>query len=126
MRTVLIAEDDPAIAMLLQQTIGERLGVDTQVIANGALVPDALATHRPSLIVLDLTLPGLSGLDVFDVVRNDPAWRGLPVLFLTADPEKASGAFALTGQHHVMGKPFDVDELVSVIAALIGAADVAA
>jgi len=120
MRKVLIAEDDPAIALLLQEAIGERLGVATQVVPNGALVPDALGAERPDLLVLDLSLPGLSGLDVFDLVRNDPVWQGIPVLFLTADPERAETASAPIGQHRVMGKPFDVDELVATIAALVG------
>ena len=71
MTSVLIAEDDPAIATLLTDTLGERLA--THVVANGALVLDALAASRPDLLVLDLSLPGLSGLDVFDLVRNDPA-----------------------------------------------------
>jgi len=120
MRSVLIAEDDPAIALLLQEAIGERLGVATQVVPNGALVPDALGAERPDLLVLDLSLPGLSGLDVFDLVRNDPVWKGIPILFLTADPERAETANAATGQHRVMGKPFEVDELVATIAALVG------
>jgi len=120
MRNVLIAEDDPAIALLLQEAIGERLGVATQVVPNGALVPDALGAQRPDLLVLDLSLPGLSGLDVFDLVRNDPVWQGIPVLFLTADPERAETANAPTGQHRVMGKPFEVDELVATIATLVG------
>lgn len=115
MRYVLIAEDDPDIARILSEGIGERLSAETGVVANGALVPDALAVRRPDLLVLDVALPGLSGLDVFDLVRNDPAYVGLPVLFLTATPEKAESAFSATGAHHVMAKPFDVDELVRMV-----------
>ena len=126
MPKVLIAEDDVAIATLLREAIGERLGVATHVVANGALVPDALSAERPDLIVLDLSLPGLSGLDVFDLLRNDPAWAGTPVLFLTADPEKASTASASTGQHRVMGKPFEVDELIALVSSLLGEAEAAA
>ena len=126
MRSVLIAEDDPDSSAIIAQTLNEQLGVSTQVVPNGALVPDALAAYRPGLIVLDLALPGLSGLDVFDVVRSDPVWRGVPILFLTAAPEKASRAFAATGQHRVMGKPFDVDELVAAVASLLGPAETAA
>jgi len=121
---VLIAEDDVAIATLLEVAIGERLGVATHVVANGALVPDALVAERADLIVLDLSLPGLSGLDVFDLVRNDPVWARTPVLFLTADPERASAATsAPTGQQRVMGKPFDVDELIALVSSLLGAAE---
>lgn len=119
MRYVLIAEDDPDIARILSEGIGDRLYVATHVVANGALVPDALAARRPDLLVLDVSLPGLSGLDVFDLVRNDPAYVGVPVLFLTATPEKAATAFSATGVHRVMAKPFDVDELVRMVDEMI-------
>ncbi|HEY6960136.1 MAG TPA: response regulator [Candidatus Limnocylindria bacterium] len=120
MRYVLIAEDDPAIARLLGEGIGEIDDVETDVIMNGALVPDALAARRPDLLVLDVSLPGLSGLDIFDLVRNDPQWEGVPVLFLTASPEKARGAFAPTGVRRVMAKPFEIDALVAAVRLMLG------
>lgn len=116
---VLIAEDDPDIAALLTEGIGDHLSVATYVVANGALVPDAIAQRRPDLLILDVALPGLSGLDVFDVVRSDERWHGMPVLFLTATPEKAERAVASTGEHRVMAKPFDVDELVAAVDAML-------
>ena len=115
MKYVLIAEDDPDIASLIADGITDHLYVATHVVANGALVPDGIAARRPDLLILDVSLPGLSGLDVFDLVRSDPRYEGIPVLFLTASPERAQGAFATTGEHRVMAKPFDVDELVAVV-----------
>jgi DNA-binding response OmpR family regulator len=112
---VLIAEDDPDIADVLVEAIGERTSLATHVVANGALVPDALVASRPDLLILDVELPGLSGLDVFDLVRNDPHYNGVPVLFLTASPEKAASAFSPTGEHRVMAKPFDLNELIAVV-----------
>jgi len=114
MKYVLIAEDDPDVARLISEEIGERLYVATHVVANGALVPDAVAARRPDLLILDVTLPGLSGLDVFQLVRSDPQWQGVPVLFLTGSPEAAASAAASggTGVHRVMAKPFDTDALV--------------
>ena len=118
-KNVLIAEDDPDIARLLASGIGEGLSVATLTIANGALVPEVVATARPDLLVLDLSLPGLSGLDVFDLVRSDPRFASLPVLFLTASPEKAAAAFSPTGVQRVMGKPFDVDALVAAVRGML-------
>ncbi|MDQ2950986.1 MAG: response regulator [Chloroflexota bacterium] len=115
MKHVLIAEDDPDIALLLTEAIGERLYIATHVVANGALVPDVLGSCRPDLLILDVELPGLSGLDVFDLIRNDPRYQGVPILFLTGSPEKAATAFSLTGEHRVMAKPFDVDELIAAV-----------
>lgn len=122
MKYVLIAEDDPDIALILTDEIGERLCVATHVIANGALVPDAIVARRPDLLILDVSLPGLSGLDVFDVVRNDPRWMGVPVLFLTGTPERALTAYAATGEHRVMSKPFDLDDLVAVVDEMVDGA----
>ena len=112
---VLIAEDDPDVADVLAQVIGERTCLATHVVANGALVPDAIAASRPDLLILDVSLPGLSGLDVFDLVRSDPRYQGVPVLFLTGTPEKAAEVFSPTGEHRVMAKPFDLDELVAMV-----------
>jgi CheY-like chemotaxis protein len=114
-KQILIAEDDPDVARVIAETLRDRLSAPTQVIANGALVPDALAAAPTALLILDISMPGLNGLDVFDLVRNDARWQGVPVLFLTGDPERAAEAFATTGVHRVMGKPFDVEQLVRAV-----------
>jgi DNA-binding response OmpR family regulator len=110
---ILIAEDDPAIAELLRQALNERRAVETDIVANGALVMDSLVGRRPDLLILDIQLPGLNGLDVFDLIRNDRHWQGVPVLFLTAVPELAHTANAPAGVHEVLAKPFDVDDLLA-------------
>jgi DNA-binding response OmpR family regulator len=112
---VLVAEDDPEIGGVLSEAIRERLYVATEVVANGALVPDAIIERRPDLLILDVALPGLSGLDVFDLVRSDPRWHGVPILFLTGTPERAASAFAPIGEHRIMAKPFDLDALVATV-----------
>jgi len=117
---VLIAEDDADLAEVLAEAIGERICLATHVVANGALVPDAIAASRPDLLILDVSLPGLSGLDVFDLVRNDPHYLGVPVLFLTGSPEKAAeSALSATGEQRVMAKPFDLDELINVVDSMV-------
>jgi DNA-binding response OmpR family regulator len=116
---VLIAEDDPDLAEVLAVVIGERTCLATHVVANGALVPDAIAECRPDLLILDVALPGLSGLDVFDLVRNDTRYQGVPVLFLTGSPEKVAQVHATSGEHRVMAKPFDLDELVATVDAMV-------
>ncbi|HEY6204346.1 MAG TPA: response regulator [Candidatus Limnocylindria bacterium] len=120
MRRVLVAEDEPDIADALRQSLTERLDVELDIVANGALVMDSVAAHRPDLLILDVALPGLSGLDVFDLLRGDPRLQGVPVLFLTGLPERAETAKAATGVHEVLAKPFDVNELVARAEDLMG------
>ena len=119
MRYVLIAEDDPDIAELLRQVLNSRLDVATEAVANGALVVDSLVARRPDLLILDIDLPGLNGLDVFDLVRSDRHWQGVPILFLTALPEQAAKANAPTGVHEVMAKPFDIEDMLARVDRLI-------
>lgn len=113
MKRVLIAEDDPGIADVLCLALTEQLDVETDVVANGALVMDWITARRPDLVILDVELPGLNGLDVFDLLRSDPRWQGVPVLFLTALPERAQTANAPIGVHEILPKPFDIDDLIA-------------
>jgi DNA-binding response OmpR family regulator len=122
MRHVLIAEDEPDIVDALRQALTDRLDVEVDVVANGALVMDSILTRRPDLLILDVALPGLNGLDVFDLLRSDPHWQGVPVLFLTGLPERAETANASTGVHEVLAKPFDIEELVARAERLMGEA----
>ena len=115
------------MAELLRLALIEGLGLEAEVVANGALVIDSATARRPDLLMLDVELPGLNGLDVFALLRSDPHWQGVPVLFLTALPERARTANAPFGVHEVLAKPFDVDDLIARAARLLDIkADVAA
>jgi DNA-binding response OmpR family regulator len=119
LKRVVIAEDDPDVAELLRIALTEGLDVEIDVVANGALVMDSVTARRPDLVLLDVELPGLNGLDVFDLLRSDPHWQGVPVLFLTAVPELAATANAPTGVHEILAKPFDIDDLIARAARLL-------
>jgi DNA-binding response OmpR family regulator len=111
-KRVLIAEDDPGIAEVLRLALTGQRDIETDVVANGALVMDSINARRPDLLILDVELPGLNGLDVFDLLRSDPHWHGVPVLFLTGLPEQAKTANAPIGVHEILAKPFDIDDLI--------------
>jgi DNA-binding response OmpR family regulator len=118
-KRVLIAEDDPATAAAMKLTLEERLGVTIEVVTNGALVLDQLTATRPDLLILDVSLPGLNGVDVFDLIRGNARCGDVPVLFVTAAPDRAREAFAHCGISAVMAKPFDVDELAARVTDLL-------
>jgi DNA-binding response OmpR family regulator len=110
-KRVLIAEDDPDTATAITATLEERLPITVDHVTNGALVLDQIFATRPDLVILDVSMPGLSGIDVFDLLRGS-AFVDVPVLFLTATPDRAEQACARFGVSEVMAKPFDCDALV--------------
>ena len=112
MKHVLVAEDDPDTAAAIKATLEERLGVTVDHVTNGALVLDHLIATHPDLVILDGSMPGLNGIDVFDLLRGSASALDVPVLFLTAMPDRAMQAFARIGIRDVMAKPFDADALV--------------
>jgi DNA-binding response OmpR family regulator len=64
-------------------------------------------------------MPGLNGIDVFDLLRGSASFVDVPVLFLTAVPDRAEQAFARFGISDVMAKPFDSDALVDRVDELL-------
>ena len=119
MKRVLIAEDDPDTAAAMKVTLEDRLSVTTDLVTNGALVLDEITARHPDLLILDVSLPGLNGVDVFDLIRGNARCGEIPVLFVTAAPDRAREAFAHCGISDVMAKPFDVDELAARVMDLL-------
>ena len=119
MKRVLIAEDDPDTAAAMKVALEDRLSVTTDVVTNGALVLDQITARHPDLLILDVSLPGLNGVDVFDLIRGNARCGEVPVLFVTAAPDRAREAFAHCGISDVMAKPFDVDEFAARVMDLL-------
>lgn len=122
MKHVLVAEDDSDTAAAIKATLEERLPVTVDHVTNGALVLDQIMATHPDLVILDVSMPGLNGIDVFDLLRGSASWVDVPVLFLTAMPDRAERAFAHFGIHDVMAKPFDADALVARVDDLLARA----
>ena len=122
MKRVLVAEDDPDTVTAIQATLEERLPVAVDHVTNGALVLDQILATRPDLVILDVSMPGLSGIDVFDLLRGSSSFVDVPVLFLTAQPDRAEQAFARVGVSAVMAKPFDCDALAERVDDLLSRA----
>jgi len=111
-KRVLVAEDDLDTAAAIKMTLEERLSLAVDHVTNGALVLDQISATHPDLVILDVSMPGLNGIDVFDLLRGSTSFVNVPVLFLTAVPDRAQQAFARFGISDVMAKPFDSEALV--------------
>jgi putative two-component system response regulator len=118
-KRVLVAEDDPDTAAAIKVTLEERLPVTVDHVTNGALVLDQITATHPDLLILDVSMPGLNGIDVFDLLRGSAPLVDVPVLFLTAMPDRAEQAFARFGISDVMAKPFEGDALARRVGDLL-------
>jgi DNA-binding response OmpR family regulator len=116
---ILVVEDDPDIADLLVRYF-HKSGWTTHVSGAG---DEALAYARVNavdMLILDLMLPGLSGLDVCRALRNDPATAGVPIIMLTARAEEADRIAGLDhGADDYVPKPFSPNELIARVRALM-------
>ena len=113
MSHILIVEDDRDIAELIRHYL-VRAGHTADTLASGAEVLPRLAAHRPDLLVLDLMLPGLHGLEVCQAVRRDPATATLPIIIVTARAEESDRVAGLElGADDYLTKPFSPKELVA-------------
>ncbi len=117
--SVLIVEDDPDIVELLQYTL-EREGYPVLIARDGEKGLSEARRRKPGLIVLDLMLPGLDGLEVCRTLKADDSTRSIPVLMLTARGEESDVVLGLEfGADDYMRKPFSPRELVARIRAVL-------
>ena len=110
---VVIAEDDEDIAAIISEALGADGSMKPIVVSNGALVVDAVMDSGARLLILDVRMPGASGIDVYDILRDHPAFRDIPILFVTANPELALDTLPGAAPRDVLAKPFDLDDLVA-------------
>jgi DNA-binding response OmpR family regulator len=115
---VVIGEDDEPIARLLRDAINDEPAYQAVVVADGALVLETVRQVHADLLILDVMMPGLSGIEVFDRVRSDPDIRSMPVLFVTAATQDYAREFKDRKISDVIAKPFDLNELLAKVRAL--------
>lgn len=116
---VLLIEDEPNIAEAIRFILS-REGCEVVIEADGARALSRIADCAPDLVILDLMLPGMSGLEILSALRSNPATQTLKVLMLTAkgqgrDREAAERA----GVSAFMAKPFANAEMRAKVRALL-------
>jgi two-component system, OmpR family, response regulator TctD len=113
---VLLVEDDPSMPTALRRAL-QRRGMEVDVCSDGRAALDAWKRAAPEVVVLDLTLPGLDGLQVLEQARREGITT--PVLILTARGTVGDRIIGLnTGADDYLPKPFDLDELEARVRAL--------
>jgi len=115
--TILVVEDDSALREFLCTALADEFDVAGAV--SGEEAVDLARRLRPDVVLLDVMLPGLSGLDVVRLIRADPALRDTPVLVMTAFSEIDAGDAEAAGANRFLAKPFDLNELTAAVRDLL-------
>jgi DNA-binding response OmpR family regulator len=119
MSRVLIVEDDHDIAALIAHYL-EKAGFAGEIVSDGGRALAAARDTPPDLIILDLMLPGLNGLEICRALRADNRTASLPIVMLTARGEESERILGLdSGADDYVVKPFSPNELMARVRALL-------
>jgi DNA-binding response OmpR family regulator len=121
-KEILIVDDEPGVAVAIQFLM-EQQGHRVLVAERGEDALELIYKYNPDLILLDIMLPGISGWEVCEIIRLNPNYRNVKIVFLTArsaDVEIAKG-LALGADAYIT-KPFSNDKLVARVNALLESA----
>lgn len=118
-RTVLIVEDDEPIADMLESAFNDELGYDASHVGSGEKALSEIARATPDLVLLDIQLPGMSGLELYDLLKADDRFKDLPVVFQTAGGRANADALRERGIATYVRKPFDLEELIRFVKILV-------
>jgi DNA-binding response OmpR family regulator len=113
-RRVLVVDGEPMVRETLGQVLIEE-GYVVDLAVDGASALAAVRAAKPDAILLDLMMPGMNGRQFLQALRDDPDYRRVPVLIMTA-VHGLNVNLATLGASEVVEKPFDVDELLNKVA----------
>ena len=111
-RTVLIADDEPSIRELVQVTIGAD-DINVVEASDGDEAWSLIQAHRPSLVLLDVRMPGRTGLEILSAIRADARLAGTKVIILSASAVASDMTAAVAaGADSYLTKPFSPRDLL--------------
>ena len=119
MARILLVDDEDLIISLVRHTLRKE-GHEVFVAQDGVTALSEARRHSPELVILDISMPNMSGLQVCERLRGDPKLADVPILFLTglgSVQDRVQGLDA--GGDDYLPKPFDVDELSARVRALL-------
>ncbi len=116
---VLIAEDDPLVRNSLIR-VAEQLGYVATAVSDGALALEAASACRPDLVLSDIRMPRLSGLELCRRLKAGPTTRQIAVVLITALGEEHRGIALAAGADGFLSKPFGAADLKAQMDTILG------
>jgi two-component system chemotaxis response regulator CheY len=122
MKNILIVDDSPTMRRMVVASLRPLRDVSFGEASSGLEAIERLALVSVDLMVLDLNMPDMHGIEVIEFVRSHQAYRGIPIIVLTTRGDEASRMGALTaGATHYLTKPFSPHELTRYARGLLDA-----
>ena len=121
--SILVVEDDEATAELVRAVLNDVAGWGCTVVHDAAAAREVFRHVRIEVLVLDVNLPGITGLELLELLRRDPHWDEPPVILMSANADNPDLQTAIrrTATLQFIPKPFDVDDLVLAVEASVAA-----
>ena len=123
MPKILIVDDEPHIRLLLEQTLEELEdeGVELLTAGNGIDAVNIVQREKPELVFIDVMMPGMSGFDVCNKIKNEFGMKGLYLIMLTAKGQEVDREQGIKcGADIYMTKPFNPDEILEKARGVLG------
>ena len=124
MAKILLVEDDQSIYKMYQKAF-ELEGFETEVAENGQVGLEKVASYKPDIILLDIMMPTMNGIDMLNKLREDEATKDTPVIVLTnvADIRVANEAFAKGANLSIVKSETEPDQVISWINSVLAKQD---
>lgn len=124
MSEILVVDDDRDVAQSIELSLRRR-GYRVMLAHSGVEALKTLRRYRPDIVILDILMPGMSGLEVCRYLRTDPNTSDLPIIFLTARGQEQDRIEGLrAGADDYLSKPFNLEELILRVKAVLRRAQI--
>lgn len=115
-KTVLVVDDEPVLREIVREILHEE-GYGVIEAADGRVMLEIMESARPDLVLMDVMMPGVDGREAYQQLRLRPEHRDIPVVMMSAGVRPVRLDPSIAG---FMAKPFDLTQLVELVARLIG------
>jgi CheY-like chemotaxis protein/anti-sigma regulatory factor (Ser/Thr protein kinase) len=120
LRTLLYVEDNPANMKLVEQLVARRPDIRLLTAVNGTIGVELARANQPTVILMDINLPGISGVEALGILRNDPATAHIPVVAISANAMRRDIQSSLdAGFFRYLTKPIKVKEFMETLEAAL-------
>jgi CheY-like chemotaxis protein len=115
MTNLLIIDDEEMLGNALQRIFSDA-GYAARAVTSGEAALDAIKAEPPDMVVTDVLMPGMSGLQLLEAVRAQPNWAGIPFVFISASvTTEVEGYIATLDNVSYLRKPFEIEKLLEVV-----------